>query len=87
MVENNEEVKTRIKIMDHIYVPKYILLSPEEAQEVLKKYNARPEQFPYILDIDPVVRELGAKPGDLIKIIRKSQTAGETVYYRYVVKG
>ncbi|MEM2634488.1 MAG: DNA-directed RNA polymerase subunit H, partial [Nitrososphaerales archaeon] len=56
-------------------------------EQVLKKYNAKPEQFPYILDTDPVVRELGAKPGDLIKIIRKSQTAGETVYYRYVVKG
>ncbi|MEM2635167.1 MAG: DNA-directed RNA polymerase subunit H, partial [Nitrososphaerales archaeon] len=80
MVEN--EFKNRIRIMDHVYVPKHILLTHEEAEQVLKKYNAKPEQFPYILDTDPVVRELGAKPGDLIKIIRKSQTAGETVYYR-----
>jgi len=29
---------------------------------------------------------LGVKPGDMIKITRKSATAGESLYYRYVVE-
>ncbi|MFB3152130.1 MAG: DNA-directed RNA polymerase subunit RpoH/Rpb5 C-terminal domain-containing protein, partial [Nitrosopumilaceae archaeon] len=29
---------------------------------------------------------LGVKPGDMIKITRKSATAGESTYYRYVVE-
>jgi len=44
-------------------------------------------QFPKILKSDPVVNILGAKIGDLIKIIRKSETAKESVYYRVVIEG
>lgn len=75
------------KVTDHIYVPKHEVLSEKEAREVLKKYNVKPEQLPYILSSDPVVQEIGAKPGDIIKITRKSETAGISVYYRLVVEG
>jgi DNA-directed RNA polymerase subunit H (RpoH/RPB5) len=33
------------------------------------------------------VIELKAKPGDLIKIIRKSDAAKESIYYRVVIEG
>ncbi|HJH31888.1 MAG TPA: DNA-directed RNA polymerase subunit H [Methanosarcinaceae archaeon] len=36
--------------------------------------------------VDPVVIELGAKIGDVIKITRISQTAGESLYYRLVIE-
>ena len=75
------------KPSQHVLVPKHEVLSPEEAKQVLEKYRVKPEQLPYILASDPVVRELGAKPGDIIKITRPSPTAGVTVYYRYVVEG
>lgn len=86
-MEKGSEEELRIKIKEHIFVPEHIILTPEEAKEVLNRYNAKLEQFPYILSTDPVIKEIGAKPGDLIKIIRKSETAGEAIYYRYVVEG
>lgn len=54
---------------------------------MLLRYNARPEQLPYILATDPAAKEINAKPGDFIKITRNSETAGQTIYYRFVVEG
>ncbi len=76
----SEEIK-------HVYIPKHEILSPREAEEVLRKYNAKPYQLPFILINDPAIRHLNPKPGDIVKITRKSPTAGESIYYRYVVEG
>jgi DNA-directed RNA polymerase subunit H len=84
MSENKEN---NLKILNHFLVPNHKVLSKEEAKKIFELYNSKPEQFPYIMISDPVIKEIGAKAGDLIKIIRKSQTAGETEYYRLVVEG
>lgn len=76
----------RPSVLEHELVPKHEVLSAEEAAELLRRYRVTPTQLPSILHIDPVVRELGAKPGDIIKITRRSPTAGEYIYYRVVVK-
>lgn len=68
-------------------IPKHELLTKEEAQQVTAKSNAKPGQFPYVLATDPVAKEIGAKPGDFVRITRKSESAGSSVYYRYVVEG
>ena len=51
-----------------------------------KKYNCKPTELPLIFVNDPAILGLGVKPGDMIKITRKSPTAGESLYYRYVVE-
>ena len=73
------------KILQHELVPEHRVLSLEEAAELLRRLGVRPEQLPQISINDPVVRLLGAKPGDIIEIKRKSPTAGESRYYRIVV--
>jgi len=72
-------------MFDHVLVPKHILLSKEEAEQVLKELGVKPWQLPWIKASDPAAKALGAKPGDIIKIIRKSPTAGTSVAYRFVV--
>jgi len=73
-------------ILSHKLVPKHIILDEKEKKEIIKKYaGGDPFKLPYISRNDPVVKAIRAKPGDVIKIIRKSPTAGETVYYRLVV--
>ena len=74
-------------IFKHYLVPKHEILSPEERKAVLEKYRIEPYKLPHIKASDPIIRVIKAKPGDIIKITRKSPTAGEYVYYRYVVEG
>lgn len=80
------EKKIDITITNHIYQPKHEIVEHKEAEEILTKYNARPSQLPYILIEDKGLDGLDVRPGDIIKITRKSPTAGESVYYRYVVE-
>jgi len=84
--KKTEEEGNPFKVSTHALVPKHELLSATEAGEIVKRFSATPSQFPYILSTDPGAKEIGAKPGDFVKITRKSETAGETVYYRYVVE-
>lgn len=79
--------KKIVKITDHIYQPKHEILPRQESDAVLKQYNARPSQLPYIMLSDKGLQDLDVRPGDIIKITRKSATSGESVYYRYVVEG
>ncbi len=79
--------KKDIRIVNHVYQPKHEILSKDDAEAVFKKFNSKPSQLPYIMSSDKGIQDLGAQPGDVIKITRKSSTAGESVYYRYVVEG
>lgn len=79
--------KKILKITDHIYQPKHEILPKKKAEEVLKKFNTKPSQLPYILQSDKGIEDLDPRPGDVVKITRKSPTSGESVYYRYVVEG
>ena len=79
--------KKVVKITNHIYQPKHEIRPRKDAEEILKKYNTKPSQLPYIMISDKAIEDLDVRPGDIIKITRKSPTAGESVYYRFVVEG
>ena len=74
-------------IFDHILVPKHELLTPEEKKKLLEEYKVEAYKLPRIKTSDPAARAIGAKPGDIVRIIRDSQTAGKYISYRYVVEG
>ena len=73
-------------IFEHVLVPKHEILSEKEKAQILSQYRVRPYQLPQIKSADPAVKAIGAKPGDILKIMRKSPTAGEHDAYRYVVE-
>jgi DNA-directed RNA polymerase subunit H len=73
-------------VMKHDLVPRHEVLSDEEQRLIVEKYGVTLDQLPKISANDPVARAVRAKPGNIIKIKRKSPTAGEHVAYRYVVE-
>ena len=72
-------------ILEHVLVPKFRVLSEEEKKRVLENYRTTQDKLPKILQLDPIVTKLDAKKGDLLEIKRKSEVAGEYIYYRIVV--
>ena len=78
--------KQSFEIMGHDLVPEHEITSEKEVKELLIKYDVTPDHLIKILDIDPVVVSIGAKPGQIIKITRKSHTAKEAVAYRLVIE-
>ena len=76
----------KIEVNKHELVPQHILLEEREKEEVLQKFGITLRQLPRISMEDPAIKEINPKIGDVVKIVRKSPTAGESVYYRVVVK-
>ena len=76
-----------LDILKHELVPKHRILNEKEREELFKKYGINIKQLPRISGSDPVIKLINGQLGDVIEIVRKSPTAGETKYYRVVVKG
>ncbi|MCP3685668.1 MAG: DNA-directed RNA polymerase subunit H [bacterium] len=74
----------KIDVKKHILVPKHTKLSEKDKQELFKKYNITAEQLPKILKNDAAIAGMGLKPGDVIKVVRESPTAGESIFYRVI---
>ncbi len=73
-------------ILGHELVPEHKILSDDESEKLLKRYNIKPEQLPWILSTDPVILSIGAKPGQIVKVVRKSKTAKYATAYRIVIE-
>ena len=76
--------KQKFKVDKHTLTPKHIKLGEREKAQMLEKYHVTSKELPKIQKTDAAIKELDAKPGEMIKIIRKSPTAGESFFYRVV---
>jgi DNA-directed RNA polymerase subunit H len=73
-----------INPLNHVLVPKHEIVPQERHKELMDSlYVTSKTKFPEIkFHVDPIARCIGAVPGDIIKIIRPSISAGEAVIYR-----
>ncbi|MFH0868710.1 MAG: DNA-directed RNA polymerase subunit H [archaeon] len=79
------EPAKKFDVTQHSLVPAHSILSEAETKEVLAKFNISTVQLPNMQASDPVAKAIGAKPGNVIKIERKTQS-GKADYYRFVTE-
>ncbi|MBI5002560.1 DNA-directed RNA polymerase subunit H [Candidatus Woesearchaeota archaeon] len=77
--------KKTFDVNTHALVPEHIVLSEKEKNQIFEKYSISFKELPKILANDPVIKQLKLKSGDVIKIVKKSPTAGIAEYYRGVI--
>lgn len=76
--------RLQYNVLNHELVPRATVLTEKEVDELKVKYNFKSkDKLPEISRFDPQALALCLRPGDVIKIDRKSNTALDYNYYRY----
>ena len=75
--------RLQFNILKHVLVPKHTILSENEKEMFMKKYNILDNtQIPDISYFSPVAIVIGLRPNSIVKIERSSRTSINSDFYR-----
>jgi DNA-directed RNA polymerase subunit H (RpoH/RPB5)/arginine repressor len=73
----------QFNVLDHFLVPPHRVLSTEESDAIRSKYNIMNDsQLPDLSRFCPVALAIGIRPGEICEILRPSNTAITSKFYR-----
>lgn len=79
-------LELQFNVTKHVLVPKHERVDDSNViSSVLKLYGVKKQQLPIIHHNDVICRYLGMESGDLVRVYRKSPTAGVHIAYRLCV--
>lgn len=84
-IEPFEECQLLFNVHQHKIVPPYRKLNVSEKAKLMEKYKLRDHMLPLLQKNDPMARFLGLRRGNVVEIVRPSETAGEYTSYRVCV--
>ncbi|KAK1366040.1 DNA-directed RNA polymerase RPB5 subunit, eukaryote/virus [Heracleum sosnowskyi] len=73
-----------VNVTKHKMMPKHRLLTNEEKEQLLKKYNVDEKQLPRIKVDDAIVRYYAFEKGHVLEVTSNSEITGSYVSYRCV---
>ncbi|KAL4586271.1 hypothetical protein LXL04_010907 [Taraxacum kok-saghyz] len=74
-----------VNITKHVAIPKHEILTGEEKEQILKKYELTDNQIPYIRVDDAIARYYGLEKKQVVKVTYNSEITGSFVTYRCVI--
>lgn len=70
---------------DHVYVPKYTLLTEQETKQIEKKFGPRTSFNRMICKADAIARYMDFREGDVVSVDKYSASGGISTSYRYLI--
>ncbi|KAG8391135.1 hypothetical protein BUALT_Bualt01G0156400 [Buddleja alternifolia] len=84
-VETFQITELLVNITKHFLEPKHEILTPEEKQKLLSKYNIEDKQLPKMVEDDAIARYYGVEKGQVVKVTCGGAITSSLVTYRCVV--
>ncbi len=84
--DSDDDQEEKFNVLNHELVPIHEVMEDKDAKKLLGDLGLAPEQLPKILASDPAALAVRAKPGQVLRIRRKSRTAGHADAYRLVIE-
>lgn len=81
------ESSLMINLIENVFVPRYEILDKEtdDYKKFCELYSCKKRNIPKLNFIDPMARYYNLKKGDIVRVIRASETSGLSSFYRIVI--
>lgn len=86
-IEHHTYQKFLFEVPKNVQVSRHEIMTPDEFDAYSNITGVTRDDLPKILVGDPPVVWIGAKPGDVVKIYRSSESAGKAIGMRTVISG